>query len=139
MNVNVAEALARLLLDESTYQHSKRVASMADSHVAKQVAWLHDILEDTECREEDLRTFSFDTDVVVAVRTLTKRPGMIYKNYILNIKNSENNLAIPVKMLDLHDNLIRLDWPKDKESNNGECPQWAVDKYKMALRILQSE
>ena len=66
------------------------------------VAWLHDILEDTDCKEEFLRAI-FDKDIVDAVVAISKKDGEPYEFYIDRVK--ANSLALRVK---LHDSLCNL-------------------------------
>jgi (p)ppGpp synthase/HD superfamily hydrolase len=66
------------------------------------IAMLHDILEDTDCTEETLQQL-FEDDVVEAVCHLTKRSGVVYDDYISNVKS--HALARKVKMYDTLCNL----------------------------------
>ena len=61
------------------------------------VALLHDILEDTEVTEQTLYTL-FDSDIVEAVKLLTKTKDVTRQEYLNNIKN--NPLALFVKVAD---------------------------------------
>ena len=66
------------------------------------IAYLHDIMEDTETdREELLRMFP--AEVVDAVDALTRKGGESYPEYISRIKT--NPLAIKVKICDLANNM----------------------------------
>jgi len=82
--------------------HLHDVAASCDYNVAECVAWLHDILEDTDCTEEILREH-FSDEVVDAVVCLTKVSGQKYENYITIVKSNE--LALYVKIRDTRSNL----------------------------------
>lgn len=84
--------------------HLERVADLVEEPEAKIVAWLHDIIEDTEVTEEFLRRL-FSNRVVDAVKLLTRDGVLPYQAYIVNIRASENPLAIAVKIADLKDHL----------------------------------
>lgn len=68
------------------------------------IAWLHDILEDTDCKEDTLRAL-FDGDVVDAVVALNKQPalGESQPMYLMRVYN--NPLARKVKMADAYMNM----------------------------------
>jgi (p)ppGpp synthase/HD superfamily hydrolase len=96
------------------------------------VAWLHDILEDTPCTVSDLQRFGFSKEVIDAVVILTKCREVPYKQYLQNIKN--NQLARVVKICDIHDNMRLCRLPKitnsDLERNK---------RYQSALNYLIGE
>jgi hypothetical protein len=52
--------------------HPQRVAARVEDLQAEAVAWLHDVLEDTEVTAEDLRVQGIDDEVVRAVELLTR-------------------------------------------------------------------
>lgn len=81
-------------------QSSVAISGGSDEEIC--VAWLHDILEDTECTEEVLRR-NFDSVVVDAVVAITKVMGESYEDYICKVK--ANKIAHKVKM---HDTLKNL-------------------------------
>ena len=66
------------------------------------IGYLHDILEDTDCKESLLREL-FEDNIVSAVVALTKVEGEPYEFYIDRVK--ANPLALVVKM---HDTLCNL-------------------------------
>lgn len=108
--------------------HLKQVAAsvyeaQADSiHVS--VAYLHDILEDTDTTVEMLREW-FPASVVDAVVALTKIKGEKYSEYLDKV--AANKIALVVKM---HDTLCNL-----TESLRTE--QWGrVRKYSEQMKLL---
>lgn len=90
----------------------------------KQVAYLHDILEDTTVSEEFL-TEHFDARVVVAVKLLTKFPGYNHEQYINEIKR--NQIARMVKIADTLFNLEQSVMYNSKRR---------VEKYSTQLKQL---
>ena len=56
--------------------HPIYVAEHVEGDIAKSVAYLHDVVEDTKYTLEDLRNAGFSDEIVDAVDVLTKRDGM---------------------------------------------------------------
>jgi len=68
------------------------------------VAWLHDIVEDTDITLDDLRAKEFDEEIIVAVDAITRRKEEIkYFDFIARVK--KNDIARIVKIYDLEDNM----------------------------------
>lgn len=89
----------------------------------KAIAWLHDVLEDTDTTEEDLLEKGIPLIIVEAVVSVTRFKGEEYLDYVLKAK--ANVLGRIVKIHDIQDNLVTL--------HNGSLR----DKYLMALHILR--
>ena len=89
--------------------------------VAKIVALLHDVIEDTDATLEELRA-AFGDQVAETVEVLTHRKGESWLDYIARVK--QNDLATTVKIADIADNLA--DSPSDH----------AIEKSAKALDIL---
>lgn len=76
-----------------------------------QVAWLHDVLEDTELTSYDLEELGFSKEVVTAVTAVTKFAGTDYsdernmKEYYARI--AESSLAYKIKTADTMANLTQ--------------------------------
>jgi len=68
-----------------------------------QVAWLHDVVEDTNVTYDDLDEFGFSDKVVEGVRHITKEKGEKYFDYIDKVKSDE--YAHIVKIADTFCNL----------------------------------
>ena len=66
------------------------------------VAWLHDILEDTECTEYQLRLM-FSCEIVDAIVAMTKVAGETPSEYLDKV--AANPIALTVKMCDTLCNL----------------------------------
>ena len=103
--------------------HPKRIASKFSDSILVSASLLHDVIEDTEITENDLREFGIDDIVIETVKALSKKDGENYLDFINRIKHNIN--AIQIKMEDIKDNLNGLDEGSLK------------DKYRLALYILQ--
>lgn len=84
--------------------HPIAVAALVDGEKEKAVAYLHDVLEDTEATEEELRAL-FGDEIADAVAADTRQPGEDYWEYLERVK--QNPLALKVKLADLTHNLSR--------------------------------
>lgn len=89
--------------------HPIMVALYANaSPIVRAVALLHDVLEDSSVTMEDLVKLSFPTEVIEALRVLTRpKEDHRYTDYIRSIIESKNAVAIQVKIADLTDNLSK--------------------------------
>lgn len=83
--------------------HPVRVMLQCKTIEEKTVAMLHDLLEDTDYTEQDLRKEGFSEEVIEAVVCLTKTEEEAYPDYIERICG--NKLAARVKLADLTDNM----------------------------------
>ncbi len=114
-------------------EHLKAVADGCSSLTAKTVGWLHDIIEDTVCKKEDLLAAGFSEEIVDAVVLLTKvyDDTFSYENYLSDIKR--NDLACEVKKADLRNNmdLSRLKGVTDRDLLYRQ-------KYEMSLLYLEN-
>ncbi len=126
--IEVAEAIARrahqgqLRRDGSLYiTHPEAVASMVEGR-AKIVAWLHDVLEDSETTADDLRKAGLEEDIVEAVVAITKQKEEKYAVYLKRVV--QNPLAAQVKKADIRHNLATRPTAQSKA------------KYLHALRLL---
>lgn len=113
-------------------QHPLFVASLVEGELAKTVALLHDVVEDSDWTLEDLRKEGLPEEVVQAVGILTKKRNENYEEYILRVK--QNPLARQVKLADLQHNsdLSRLANVTDRDRKR-------VAKYQKAIAFLSEE
>ena len=65
--------------------HPLRVLAQVESDVARIVAVLHDVIEDTACTFDDLRRLGYPEQVIAAIDRLTRRDGEAYETYIERI------------------------------------------------------
>ena len=116
---------------EPYFVHLQAVADMVvrlgGDDVAEQVAWLHDVLEDTPTNIPTLN-YNFGAGITEAVMLLTKRNGVAYEDYIEGIRN--NPLALLVKKADTLCNLIQSTLQGNRKR---------VMKYTLQLQMLTAE
>jgi (p)ppGpp synthase/HD superfamily hydrolase len=83
--------------------HPERVAQrVLGEGAAEAVAWLHDVLEDTEVTSADLSAEGIDPEVIAAVEALTRLDGEPTESYYARV--AADPLALRVKLADLADN-----------------------------------
>jgi (p)ppGpp synthase/HD superfamily hydrolase len=87
------------------YNHLFKVYSKVSSYDEKIVALLHDIVEDKKVTKEDLLELNYPQHIIDAVVILTKKKGAYYPDYIESIIESDNKLAMNVKLADLEHNM----------------------------------
>lgn len=83
--------------------HPIRVMMRVKTKKEKIVAVLHDVIEDSSLTLENLKAKGFSDEIVQAVDCLTKREGEPYEAHV--DKARQNDLALPVKIADLEDNM----------------------------------
>lgn len=110
--------------------HPIYVAEHVEGDIAKSVAYLHDVVEDTKYTLEDLRNAGFSDEIVDAVDVLTKREGMSYEKYIEKV--AKNPLATTVKLADLEHNsqISRIENPNKKDLKRCEMYHKMIGKLK---------
>ncbi len=106
------------------------VASCMDTDTEKAIAYLHDVLEDTDASVDELRNM-FSTEIVDAVITLTRNKDDSYFEYIQKV--SKSKLAKKVKAADL---LHNLDITRIKEPTERDFKR--LEKYKKAILYLET-
>jgi hypothetical protein len=130
--LSIAEAIARCAharqVEESTGDpyilHVQRVVDLCSSDDAKIAAWLHDVLEDSDLTQEDLRSAGIPSRIITSVVILTHRVGQTYAEYIDSIKNFGDPVALEVKIADLRDHL------------RPNCPERLRPRYEAACKVL---
>lgn len=112
---------------EDYIKHPEKVASFVETDEEKAVAYLHDVIEDTELTLEDLNKYDFSKEVLEAVDIITKKRGEDYQSYLNSVK--KNKLARAVKLADLRHNsdLTRLIKVTEKDIKRKEKYQKAID------------
>lgn len=112
--------------------HPLYVASLVEGELAKTVALLHDVVEDSAWTLEDLRMEGLPEEVVQSVGILTKNRDESYEEYLMHVK--QNPLARQVKLADLKHNsdLSRLANVTDRDRKR-------VAKYRQAIAFLSEE
>lgn len=93
-------------------EHPAAVASVFSIGTwAEEIAWLHDVIEDTDWTAQDLLDHGINGLVVDSVMTLTHQKGESYEDYIARI--SLDDWATQVKLADIAANLA--DNPTEKQ------------------------
>lgn len=82
--------------------HPMRVMNRLSTEYERMTALLHDVLEDTEVTESDLRDAGCPQEVINAVLALTKRPGEDLATSMA--RAAADDLAFVVKLADIADN-----------------------------------
>ena len=111
--------------------HPQYVASQVEGDEAKAVAWLHDVVEDTNVTLDDLRAAGLSDAVVRGVDAMTHRPGEPYLSFVR--RAAADPLARVVKEADVRHNLNlgRIPNPSERDLERIRV------KYLPALRILR--
>lgn len=110
--------------------HPLRLMLKFDSEIEMIVAVMHDVVEDSDFTQYDLKKIGFSKCIVEAIDCLSKRNGEDYDNFLLRI--SKNALAKKIKVEDIKDNLdmTRLNEITEKDLQR-------LQKYHQALKILK--
>jgi (p)ppGpp synthase/HD superfamily hydrolase len=112
--------------------HCLRVMIGVADPLARQVAVMHDLVEDTGMTVEDLRARGFAEEVLVALQLVTHAPPDSYFEYIVRLK--ANELARQVKLADLRDN-YSLDRVAYRETHNDQDAN-RVQRYILSYQFL---
>ena len=124
--------------DKPYFTHPKAVAATGKkffgskfNNDAIKVAFLHDVVEDTNFSIEQLSKMGFTPEVVEAVSLLTKNKALSYADNIKNIINSGNRLAMMVKYADNYQNFTG-----DKSDFDPDRADRLQKKYLSSLNML---
>jgi (p)ppGpp synthase/HD superfamily hydrolase len=112
--------------------HPLRVMLRVSTDVERITAVLHDLVEDCEDWSfERLRTEGFTLEVIEALRSVTKREGEAYEDFVT--RACQNPIGRRVKLSDLHDNcdLSRISNPTAKDHER-------VARYRRAIAYIES-
>ncbi len=82
--------------------HPIRMMLMCSTEKERQVAIMHDLIEDTDVTLEQLVNEGFCQTVIDCVDCLTRRKHETYSDFIERC--CENQMAIKIKLLDIDDN-----------------------------------
>lgn len=83
--------------------HPLRVMARVQSETEKIAAILHDVVEDTDWKFEDLKREGFTQEIIDALDCVTKREGEDYSDFVE--RSASNPVARRVKLADLEDNM----------------------------------
>ena len=113
--------------------HPMRVMLMMLTFAERTVAILHDVIEDTDLKLEDLLKMKYTQILVDAIDSVTKRKGESYDDFVR--RAAENPIGRKVKKADILDNLSpirRYNFPAEKRNK-------LYNKYIKGLKILQEK
>ncbi len=112
--------------------HPVHLAEQMTTEDACVVALLHDVLEDTDVTEDELRAEGFTEPQLDAVKLLTRTKDEDYFDYVKRIRG--NALAKTVKLADLEHNSDRT-----RIGTFSEKDEIRFQKYQKARAILTDE
>ena len=110
--------------------HPLRVMFRLDTEVERMVGVLHDVIEDTKYKAEDLRQMGYSEEVLQALDCVTRRESESYEDFVLRSK--ANPTARRVKLADLEDNMDirRMAGVTEKDMER-------LTRYRKAWAVLQ--
>ncbi|MBN1610399.1 MAG: HD domain-containing protein [Polyangiaceae bacterium] len=108
--------------------HPLRVMLAASSEDERMVAVLHDVIEDTDWSPEALAAEGFSPTVLAALDGLSRRPNETYEDFVA--RAGSNELSRRVKLLDIADNVGRLDRLAEPDRSR------LAEKYRRAAERL---
>jgi hypothetical protein len=106
-------------------QHVEAVVALVVTDDEKAVAWLHDVLEDTEVDALELVERGIPARLVRSVQRLSRLDDSVsYRDYVADVQASGDDVAIAVKIADLQEHL------------HPSCPDRLRPRYAAALIAL---
>ena len=123
------------------WTHPRKVAAVGKklfgakfNNEAVKVAFLHDVVEDTPYKLNQLSKMGYSPEVIEAVGLLTKNKALSYKDNIKNIIDSGNKLAIMVKYADNYANFTgdKSSWEPEKKASSQK-------KYKSSMDMIANK
>jgi hypothetical protein len=99
--------------------------------IAQAVAWLHDVVEDTDCTFDDLFELGFNVDILNAVDAITQRKCEPLEDYWLRVRANPIARAVKVKG-DIPDNAD----PMRLEHLPPHLQEKLTKKYQRAMEVL---
>ncbi len=104
-------------------------------YVAMTIGWLHDVVEDTEFRLEDIEV-TFGKDISTRVDYLTRRKNEDYFEYGQRLLSCKDRVIFEVKLADLEDNLGAVgDGAFSKEVENKLQMRWEWLRFKILKEL----
>ena len=112
------------------YKHPFHLAEQMTTEETVCVALLHDVMEDTDWTEEDLRQAGMPEPVMRALKLMCHDKAVPYMDYVLSLRGDP--IARVVKQADLRHNsdLSRLPVVTQKDLDR-------VEKYRRAMELLE--
>ena len=109
--------------------HPLAVMAQMDTLESKIVAVLHDAIEDSDLKIEDLIGQEFPSFITDAIAAITKLEGELYEDYVVRVQS--NAIARKVKIADVTHNMdiSRIENPSERDFQR-------LEKYKKVLAQL---
>ncbi len=109
--------------------HPVRVASRCSNTDEKIVAYLHDVIEDTNVTTDELLSQGFPERIIEAILSVTRKKEESYEDFIKRC--GANKIGRQVKIHDLEDNMdiTRLLSLRQEDTER-------IEKYKKAYKYL---
>lgn len=117
--------------------HPAAVASLVETRELKTIAWLHDVIEDTELTAQNLLDAGIPAELVEVVEILTRKDGESYLEFIERV--SKNRMATVVKIADLTHNsdLSRIPEPTMEDVLRREKYQRYMEMLRKSLLLFK--
>lgn len=126
----VADSIEKEAIDKKITQTSKEYEFYKKAYY---VGLLHDILEDTECSEQELLDIGCDDEIIDAIKSVTRlKSEQYYFDFIKRV--SENKIGTLVKIYDLENNMDVRRLTKFEEYE-----QKRLKKYWYSWKFLRGE
>lgn len=109
--------------------HPTAVAAEVETTRQKIVAYLHDVIEDTDVTADRLLEAGFPQNIVNSLKTITKQPGVSYADYLAAVKADETARAVKISDIRHNMDISRIENPTTEDFAR-------VEKYKKALAFL---
>ena len=113
-------------------QHLRFVKNHCLTYDGQIVGILHDILEDTDCSISELENILHE-NLIECIQLLTRKENEKYSDYIRRIIDSDNIIALEVKLHDLENN---MDITRLKHIGQKDIDR--IRKYKKAYNRIWS-
>ena len=114
------------------YMEYNMVDETSEINLYIAVAYLHDVIEDTEMELWEIES-KFGKDIAVAIDLLTRKEGVTYSEYVERIRRDAKSdviksgkIARVVKLADLFDHLM----------GPTPCPPHLIKRYEKSLYTL---
>ena len=116
--------------------HLYYVSNNLDTIEEKIVGLLHDTIEDTDITFYDLEDVGFNSEVIAALKLVTKIKGELYSDFIDRIINSGNLIALKVKIKDMENNMDPNRLNKLEEKQREKLEKKYNNEYKKLMKKL---
>ena len=110
---------------EDYINHPRRVSEKFSTEDSQVIAWLHDVLEDSNLTAFDLLNRGIEARLIQIVEVLSRGEDETYFRFIMRVKDIRQ--ARIIKIADINDN--------SRDLREGTMK----DKYRLALYILESQ